>query len=36
MSQTTMHVLTRIMGMLLTAIAIQFMVNGVTALRGSH
>jgi len=32
MSQTTMHVLTRIMGMLLTAIAIQFMVNGVRAL----
>jgi multiple antibiotic resistance protein len=32
MSQTTMHVLTRIMGMLLTAIAIQFIVNGMTAL----
>ena len=32
MSQTTMHVLTRIMGMLLTAIAIQFMLNGVRAL----
>jgi multiple antibiotic resistance protein len=32
MSQTTIQVLTRIMGMLLTAIAIQFMLNGLRAL----
>ena len=32
MSETSIHILTRIMGMLITALAVQFIANGVRAL----